>query len=95
MILGKVAGTVVSSVKSDSIQGAKYLLVEKCNRQGKGKKEFLVALDIMAAGFGEVVLLSQGSSCRQTEITKMKPIDALVVGIVDLIDERGKVVFRK
>ena len=52
MILGKVAGTVVSSVKSDSIQGAKYLLVEKCNRQGKGKKEFLVALDIMAAGFG-------------------------------------------
>ncbi len=95
MILGMVRGTVVSSVKSDSTQGTKYLLVNMCNQHAETKGEYLVALDAVGAGPDELVIISQGSSCRQTDRTKEKPIDALIVGIVDLIEERGTVSFKK
>ncbi len=95
MILGTVAGTVVSSKRADNIDAPKYLLVEQCNQQGIGKKSFLVALDLVGAGHGEVVLLSQGSAARQTTVTDDRPIDALIVGIVDLIDEKGTIRYKK
>ncbi len=95
MIFGTIAGTVVSTKRSDHIRGAKYLLIETCTCRGKGKGTYLVVLDTLGAGEGELVILSQGSSARQTEISKNKPVDAIVVGIVDVVDEQGKVVFRK
>jgi len=49
----------------------------------------------MGAGSGEMVIISQGSSARQTEISDKKPVDAIVAGIVDLIDEQGEIVYRK
>jgi microcompartment protein CcmK/EutM len=52
-------------------------------------------LDLVGAGTGEVVIVAQGSSARQTPFTKEKPIDAVIVGIVDLVEENGKVVFKK
>ncbi|RKX76636.1 MAG: ethanolamine utilization protein EutN [Spirochaetes bacterium] len=95
MIFGKVAGTIVSTQRSDQIEGAKYLLVELCDQKGNGKKSYLVALDPLQAGEGEMVILSQGSSCRQTQLTYQKPIDTLIVGIVDMVEERGQVAYRK
>lgn len=95
MIFGIVRGTVVSSVKSDTTEGTKYLLVDLCNHHAQLKGNYLVALDGVGAGRGELVIVAQGSSCRQTETTKQKPIDALIVGIVDLIEERGSVSFKK
>jgi len=95
MIFGWIRGTVVSSVKSDSMQGTKYLLVNVCNYRMETKGDYLVALDAVGAGVGELVIISQGSSCRQTDATKEKPIDALIVGIIDLVEERGSVAFRK
>ena len=95
MILGMVAGTVVCDTKCDTLPKAKYLMIQRCNQAGVPKEDYLVALDDMGAGTGEMVLISQGSSARQTEITDKKPIDAVVVGIVDLIDEQGQIVFKK
>lgn len=95
MVLGRVVGTVVSERRADQIDAAKYLLVEQCDQQGTRKNNFLVALDMIGAGYEEVVLLSQGSAARQTTITDDRAIDALIVGIVDLIDEKGKVVYKK
>ena len=95
MILGTVVGTVVADRRADRIEAARYLLVERCDRRGKGKNDFVVALDLVGARHGEVVLLSQGSPCRQTMITDNRPIDALIIGIVDLIDEKGELVYRK
>ncbi|MEW5814527.1 MAG: EutN/CcmL family microcompartment protein [Spirochaetota bacterium] len=95
MILGRVVGTVVSTRKNDSIQGAKYLLVERCDQRTRPVKDYIVALDPLDAGPDEIVILSQGSSARQMEVSDKKPIDAVIVGIVDLIDELGKVVYRK
>jgi microcompartment protein CcmK/EutM len=95
MIFGKVAGTVVSTKKSDSIRGTKYLLVQLCTQNEKMHDSFLVALDLVGAGLGEMVIVSQGSSARQSEMTYQKPIDAVIVGIVDLVEEKGTAVFRK
>jgi microcompartment protein CcmK/EutM len=95
MILGMVVGTVVSTRRADRIDAARYLLVEQCDQQGIRKHDFWVALDLIGARYEEVVLLCQGSPTRQTQITDNKPIDTLIVGIVDLIDERGTIVYRK
>jgi microcompartment protein CcmK/EutM len=95
MILGKVVGTVVSEKRADQIEAAKYLLIDQCDQQGRGKNDFLVALDLIGAGYEEIVLLSQGSAARQTTITDNRPMDAIIIGIVDLIDEQGNVVYKK
>ena len=93
MTLARVRGTVVSTRRTDGISGARYLLVEECDQQGSGTSEFLVALDMMSAAAGQLVLLAQGSSCRWTAMTEDRPIEALIIAIVDQIDERGKVVY--
>ena len=52
--------------------------------------EYLVALDMVGADRGQLVLLTQGSSCRWTARTDDRPMDTLVVAIVDTIDQRGR-----
>jgi microcompartment protein CcmK/EutM len=95
MTLGVVVGTVVATKKAGGIPGTKYLLVAQSSPRGAAKTNPLVALDVMGAGLGELVIVSQGSSARQTESTREKPVDAVVVGIVDLVEEGGSVVYRK
>ena len=95
MILGKVVGTVVSSSKNDSLPGSRYLLIDKCNQHGVKKGDYLVALDLVGAGNDELVMISESSSARETETTYNKPVDAVIVGIVDLIDEDDKVIYKK
>lgn len=95
MIFAKVAGTVISTRKSDTTEGTKYLLVQLCTHIEKLESGYIVALDLVGAGPGELVIISQGSSSRQTDRTFEKPIDAVIVGIVDLVEEQGRVVYRK
>jgi microcompartment protein CcmK/EutM len=95
MILGKVVGTVVCSSRNDSLAGARYLLIDKTDQYGKKLSDFIVALDIIGAGYDELVMVTEGSPSRETPATVNKPVDALVVGIVDSIDESDKVIFRK
>jgi microcompartment protein CcmK/EutM len=47
------------------------------------------------AGIGDVVLIAQGSSARQTNVTKETPTDAVIMAIVDSLEVQGKVTFRK
>ena len=95
MLFGKVAGTVVSTKKEGSIGGTKYLLVRLCSHRGEEEEGYVVALDLVGAGTCELIVLAQGSSARQTDRTYQKPIDAVIAGIVDLVEENGKVVFKK
>lgn len=95
MILGKVVGTVVSSTNQIGIDGAVCLLIEKCNQSGKTLGDFLVALDLVGAGTDEVVMIAESSAARETPITNNKAVDAVVVGIIDLIDENEKTVYKK
>ena len=95
MLFGIVDGTVVATRKEDGIRGTKYLLVRICNHRGEPAEGYVVALDLVGAGDGELIVLSQGSSARQTDCTYQKPIDAVIAGIVDLVEENGKIVYKK
>jgi microcompartment protein CcmK/EutM len=86
MFLGKVIGTVWSTKKDENLVGAKFLIVRKLDLELKDKNDFVVAVDSVGAGEGEIVLVATGSSSRQTEITKNKPVDAVIMAIVDKLD---------
>jgi len=97
MIFGRVAGSVVATRRSDRVEGPKFLLVEltDCRGGSPGSRDFLVAVDGVGAGVGELVMVTQGPSARQTTRTDRQPVDALICGIIDLVEERGAVAFRK
>jgi len=89
VILARVVGTVVATQRVDGVAGARFLLLRPCGPEGEGRGEHLVAVDDVGAGSGELVMVSQGPSARQTERTQQKAVDALVSGIVDRIDAGG------
>ena len=82
---------MAATKRADNIEGAKWLLVEECNQRGAGRGEYLVGLDMVGAERGQVVLLTQGSSCRWTHRTDDRPMDTLVVAIVDTIAASGEI----
>lgn len=86
MFLGKVIGTVWSTKKDEKLVGAKFLIVRKLDLDLNEKSDFVVAVDSVGAGEGEVVLVATGSSSRQTHFTQDKPIDAVIMAIVDKLD---------
>lgn len=86
MTLGKVIGTVWATRKDDQLIGMKLQLVRELSVDGKEKDRFVVAVDSVGAGVGETVLFAQGSSARQTELTRDKPVDAVIMAIVDKLD---------
>ncbi len=95
MILGKVVGSVISNTKSLDIEGAPFLLIEKTNQKGEKTGDFLVAIDIIGATYDEMVMISESTSSRETPHTINKPIDALIVGIIDRITEDDNFVYIK
>ncbi len=95
MRIAKVTGMVVSTVKDEGLRGLKLLLVEDCDIYGRGRGSHFVAADIVGAGRGEVVLTAAGSSARQTELTSQRPVDAVVMAIVEIVEAEGKVTYRK
>ncbi|PID57138.1 MAG: ethanolamine utilization protein EutN [Ignavibacteriae bacterium] len=86
MLLGKVIGTVWSTRKDEKLVGAKFLIVKNLSLDSKLENNFVVAVDSVGAGVGEVVLYASGSSARQTKQTKDKPVDAVIMAIVDKLD---------
>ncbi len=96
MILAKVIGTIVSTKKDQKIEGIKFLLLEKIDPVTlKGKNDFVVSMDSVGAGPGEIVFYVSGSSARFTDVTEGKPTDSAVIAIVDYIEKDGRYTFRK
>lgn len=95
MITGKVVGTVVASRKVESMEGLKLLIVQKMKVSGELTGDYVVAADAVGAGVGEVVLVVSGSSARQTEMSNNRPMDALIMAIVDTFEVDGNIVYQK
>jgi microcompartment protein CcmK/EutM len=95
MLICRVTGTVVATRKEPTLDGLKLLVVRACDVKGEANGAALVAADAVGAGVGELVLIAQGSSARQTEATQNRPVDAVVMAIVDLLDVNGELTFRK
>lgn len=95
MILAQVVGTVVSTRKDAGLVGLKLLLVREVDAHFKPVGAFVVAADAMGAGAEELVLVVQGSSARMTEVSREKPVDAVIAGIVDAVEMSGRDVYLK
>jgi len=83
MQLGKVVGTVVATHKEQTLEGLKFMLVRQVDTDGQETGGFVVAADAVGAGPGELVLVASGSSARQTQVTNNRPVDAVIMAIVD------------
>ncbi len=90
MLLGKVVGTVVSTRKEPTLDGSTFLIIRGVDLEGKPTSTLVVAVDAVGAGVGEWVLYASGSSARQTEMTKDRPVDAVVMAIVDQVEVGGQ-----
>ncbi|MCL4465552.1 MAG: EutN/CcmL family microcompartment protein [Chloroflexi bacterium] len=86
MILGKVVGSVVATIKESNLTGLKLLVVAKVTPAGEPTNEHIVAADTVGAGVGDNVLLVTGSSARFTNATQESAVDAAIVGVVDRVD---------
>lgn len=101
MLLGKVVGTVVATKKEPELQGLRMLLVRELEppKQSGGPwsatGKVIVAIDAVGSGEGEVVLFAAGSSARLTSVTKDRPVDHVIMAIVDTVTADGDVVFSK
>ena len=86
MIIGKVIGTVVCTRKDDRLVPFKLLVVQPIDAEGKPNANYIVAVDTVDAGAAERVMVVSGSSARLTSQTKDCPVDAAIVGVVDVIE---------
>ncbi len=95
MQLAKVIGTVVATRKESSLDGLKFLLVRAVDGEGKESGNPLVAADAVGAGPEEIVLIAAGSSARQTVATDKRPVDAVIMAIVDHWEIEGATKYKK
>ena len=95
MLLGKVVGTVVATRMEPTLEGSTLLLVRGLDLDAKPTATLVVAVDAVGAGVGEVVLYASGSSARQTEKTKDRPVDATIMAIVDQLEVNGTLKYVK
>lgn len=99
MFLAKVEGAVVSTKKDANMSGRKLLLLrpqlvdEKDPTKFRAGSNTIVAVDSVGAGIGELVLFCQGSSARLAGGLKEAPVDAVIIGIVDVVDVLGKQIY--
>lgn len=92
MKMGRVVGAVVASRKDEKLQGLKLLVVQNLDLELGNERGYVVAADAVGAGAGEVVLYATGSSARQTTRTDGRPVDAVIMAIVDEYDVGGPVI---
>ena len=99
MFLARVEGSVVATKKDNNMSGRKLLLLRPQLVDDKDPGKFragantIVAVDSIGAGIGELVLFCQGSSARLAAGMKEAPVDAVVIGIVDIVDVLGKQIY--
>ena len=84
MKIGRVAATVVSTIKHPALDGRRLLVVDLLDLDGRATGKDLIAVDAVGAGAGETVLvLDEGNGARQVLEAPEAPIRAVVVGIID------------
>ena len=95
MNLARVIGTVVATQKEPSLSGLRFMLLGTVDEAGKETGAFVVAVDAVGAGVGEMVLYASGSSARQTASTENRPCDAVIMAIVDSWEIGGEERYKK
>ena len=95
MRIARVIGTTVSTIKDETLEGRKLLILRPTDDAGEVNGKPYVAVDTLDAGVGDLVLTAHGSGGRQTNITKNSPVDAVIMAVIDSLAVGGDVVYRK
>ena len=95
MLIARVVGNVVCTRKDEKLVGTKLMLVQPVDLAGAPKGNTMVAIDAVGSGEGELVLIVQGSSARQTRQTEGNPVDCTIFAVVDYVEKEGKIIFSK
>ena len=95
MLLGRVTGTGVARGKEPLMDGLTMLVVRQLGVDNTETGAYVVAVDSVGAGVGEVVMYASGSSARQTAVTQNRPCDAVIMAIVDTWEIDGETVYTK
>ena len=95
MFIGEVIGTVIASRKTDNMDGLALRIVRKVAVDLSPSEIYVVAVDVVGADTGELVLVASGSPARQTHLTDARPCDAVIMAIVDTWQTHNKVHFTK
>jgi len=94
MLIAKVIGTTIATIKEPTLEGRKLLILRQTDVDGVPVGKPYVAVDTLDAGIGDLVLTAHGSSGRQTDITKNRPVDAVIMAIIDHLSVLGKVTYQ-
>lgn len=92
MKMGRAIGSVASTRKDPKLQGLELLIVEKLAPDLEPEGGCVVTVDLVGAGASDVVLYATGSAARQTEQTRDRPVDAVIMAILDQYDVGGRTV---
>jgi microcompartment protein CcmK/EutM len=95
MKIARVIGSTISTIKNPRVMNTKLLVCKQTD--AAGSTEFgmsYVAIDLVDAGVGDLVLTCHGSAARQTVITKETPVDAVIMAVLDQLEVDGEITFR-
>jgi len=95
MVIGIVTGSVVASHKTASMDGLALRIVRRVTPEGELTDAYMVAVDVVGAANSEYVLVASGSTARQTNMTDNKPVDAIIIAIIDTWQISGLVKYEK
>ena len=95
MLIGKVVGTVVATRRNARFEGLSLRLVRRVEVDLSEHSGVALAVDTVGSGVGDYVLYATGSSARQTEATNKRPVDAVIMAIVDRWDIGNRLIFHK
>ena len=87
MILGRVFGSIHSTINHQFFDSKRLLMVDKLKKDGTPSGNYIIAVDTVDAGAGETVLvIDEGNSARQIINDTAAPIRSVIIGIVDQIN---------
>lgn len=95
MFIAEVVGSVIATRKTETMDGTKLRIVQKITPSGSKTDSYAVVVDVVGANEGEYVLVASGSTARQTDVTDARPVDAVIMAIVDMWQSEGRVQYLK
>ena len=86
MLLGKIVGTAVATIKTPELTGVKLLVVQLLNKKQQPVGNLQVAVDVTQAGVGDLVFLVQAREAALSLENNFVPVDLAAIGVVDTVD---------
>ena len=94
MKIARVVGSAITTIQNDRIENTKMMICRESKENGEKFGKPYVAIDLVDAGVGDLVLTCHGSAARQTDVTKETPVDAVIMAVIDQLEVDKEIVYR-